>query len=162
MKNAIENLRSKGPNWAQRARALEYFLSRDFRDYQAAGLIGNFVVETGSRELPAGQTQYGGGPGRGIAQWEKGGGRFEELERFATLRGKRWDDFEVQLEFVAHEFDTTEALALEALLGTASVEEAAEAVVRYYERPSVPHLAKRIKESRLILDAYREELRRID
>src|ERR1700677_516699 len=50
--------------------AFDYFVSKGLTDDQAAGIVGNLDQESGMDPSIA---QYGGGPGRGIAQWSAGG-----------------------------------------------------------------------------------------
>jgi Phage tail lysozyme len=50
--------------------AFDYFLARGLTPVQAAGIVGNLDQESG---MDPTISQYGGGPGRGIAQWSAGG-----------------------------------------------------------------------------------------
>ncbi len=50
--------------------AFDYFVGKGLTDVQAAGIVGNLDQESGMSPTIA---QYGGGPGRGIAQWSVGG-----------------------------------------------------------------------------------------
>ena len=81
-----------------------YFRSRQFGKAATAGIIGNLQQEAGVNIDP-GKKQSGGGPGRGIAQWEVPpfGGRFTNLENFAQQRGTQWNDLKTQLEFMMYE-----------------------------------------------------------
>lgn len=133
---------------------MDFFVQQGLRDFQAAGLVGSFVVETGSRRLPAGTKQRGGGPGRGIAQWEKGA-RFDDLVAFAKQRGSTWHDLDTQLEFVMHEFATSEQAAYQALQQAESLEQATSAVLNQYERPANRSVVKRLKAAQQALSAYR-------
>src|SRR4051794_15363078 len=46
--------------------AFDFFLGKGLTPIQAAGIIGNLDQESGMSPTIS---QYGGGPGRGIAQW---------------------------------------------------------------------------------------------
>src|SRR5690349_1628456 len=50
--------------------AFNFFVSKGLTKFQAAGIVGNLMQE--SNVIPT-AVQYGGGPGRGIAQWSVGG-----------------------------------------------------------------------------------------
>src|SRR5438105_13835498 len=50
--------------------AFDYFLGKGLTAVQSAGIIGNLDQESG---MDPTISQFGGGPGRGIAQWSAGG-----------------------------------------------------------------------------------------
>src|SRR4051812_26829508 len=50
--------------------AYDFFVAKGLTPFQAAGIVGNLDQESGVN--PA-SVQFGGGPGRGIAQWSVGG-----------------------------------------------------------------------------------------
>ena len=88
--------------------AFNYFVSKGLTKIQAAGVVGNLMQE--SSVNPA-AVEYGGGPGRGIAQWSTGG-RFNtgrtNLTTFASGRGaNKWalttqdDPVKVEAELTA-------------------------------------------------------------
>lgn len=64
-----------------------------------AAILGNMQQESG---LDPSCAQQGGGPGRGLLQWELQG-RFQSLVSFAEARGKAWDDLETQVLFMLEE-----------------------------------------------------------
>lgn len=91
----------KDPVMKRGYKIMEFLIKRtDLTLTQIAGIIGNFHRESGS-SLDSGQKQFGGGPGRGLAQWE--GGRLVDLINFAASRGTTWDDWDTQLEFLLRE-----------------------------------------------------------
>lgn len=75
-----------------------YFKDLGYSDGAIAGILGNLYQE--SRFDPSCK-QYGGGPGRGLAQW--GGSRLAELRSFAKSQGKSSTDLGVQLAFIDKE-----------------------------------------------------------
>ncbi|MDY6045250.1 MAG: phage tail tip lysozyme [Peptoniphilus sp.] len=75
-----------------------YFKDLGYSDAATAGILGNLYQE--SRFDPSCK-QYGGGPGRGLAQW--GGSRLAELRSFAKSQGKSSTDLGVQLAFIDKE-----------------------------------------------------------
>lgn len=110
---------------------VKHFWEYGYSKEQSVGMICNFMGE-GSK-LDPGQHQYGGGPGRGIAQWE--GSRRNQLYAYADKHSKRWDDYKLQLNFATHELQTTESRADSHIRETDTVWGAIAAAVRSYERP---------------------------
>lgn len=111
---------------------------------QAAGLVGNLATETGNfkhmQELnPVVEGSRGGW---GYAQWT--GPRRKQFESYAAGRGLALDSYEANLDFIVHEFNTTERGAYNKLLAAGSTEEAALAVMNGYLRPGIPHADSRI------------------
>lgn len=122
--------------------AWSFFRGKGLSEAQTAGLLGNFVIESGADPIDPASQQYGGGPGRGIAQWENS--RRAELYDLAESRGVSWSDLQLQLDFVWEEFSGPEATAYSELKATSTPADAAVAVRRYYERPKVANDAGRI------------------
>lgn len=110
---------------------------------KVAGFFGNMAVESDQfRALQEyNPTIKGSRGGWGWVQWT--GPRRRQFEAFAKAEGYALDDEEAFYQFLLHELQTAERSALAAVRKTTSVEEAAEVVMRRYERPGVPHLDKR-------------------
>ena len=132
--------------------AWNFFRAKGFTSAQTAGLIGNFVVESGADPINPAAVQYGGGPGRGIAQWE--GSRRDALYAYANSRGLAWYNLQLQLDFVWKEFMGPESYAYSKLKATTTVSGAAVAVRQYYERPSVHADQARINAANSIYSRY--------
>lgn len=132
--------------------AWNFFRGKGLSGIHTAGLIGNFIVESGSDPINPAAVQYGGGPGRGLAQWE--GSRRTQLFNYANSRGLAWSNLGLQLDFIWKELTSTEANALSKLRATTTVSAAAVAVRRYYERPSVHADQARINAANLIHSRY--------
>jgi len=115
----------------------------------ARGILANIGVETGYTYDPK-TVQDGGGPGRGLVQWEKGG-RFDtdriNLVNFAKNRGTSWDDMNTQVDFILHEMNThPEYMRLKPKLNTAkSTRAATELFLTDYEKAGKPHTDRRFK-----------------
>ncbi len=141
-------------SWAadNNSTAWSFFTGKGLSGAQTAGLIGNFIVESGADPINPAAVQYGGGPGRGIAQWE--GSRRTALYSYADSRGLAWSNLQVQLDFVWKEFTSTESNALAKLKATSTPSAAAVAVRTYYERPSVPNDQARINAANLIYSRF--------
>lgn len=142
------------PAWAadNSKTAFDFLRGKGFTVAQAAGFVGNWVVESGEDPIDPTAEQYGGGPGRGIAQWE--GSRRTELFDYADSRGLAWSDLGLQLDFVWIELTSTETRAREKVEATSTVADAAVAVRVYYERPSVHADEARINAAELVYSRY--------
>lgn len=113
----------------------------------AIGIIANLKAES---ELDPTIKQYGGGPGRGLVQWEKGG-RFDtdriNLVSFAKKQGKPWTDFDAQIDFMLYELNKhPEYMRVkQALNQTKNINDATILFLRKYEKAGTPHTQKRLK-----------------
>lgn len=83
-------------------RVWNFLKAKGFSNEAAAAIMGNLQQESG---IDPTKKQYGGGPGRGIMQWELGSDRFQALEALARKRGTTWEDLDTQLEFMWYEFN---------------------------------------------------------
>ena len=127
-----------------------------FTPMLAAAIIGNIYVESKfdpttkqiARYNKGGPPKYG--PGRGLIQWEKGG-RFDtdriNLVSFAKKQGKKWTDFNTQIDFIIHELTVhPEYMRVKQMLNNAdSVEDATLIFLKKYEKAGVPHTGKRLR-----------------
>jgi len=132
--------------------AWTYFTSANYSPHATAGIMGNLQQESG---LDPTIKQHGGGPGRGIAQWTVGEGRFKGLEAHAQSKGKDWTDLQSQLEWVDMELngkDPSTVSILNKRYGGISgfkaandVKWAVEAFEKSYERAGKPNYTNRYK-----------------
>ena len=112
----------------------------------AAGIIANLGVES---NFDPSTEQLNGGPGRGLAQWEKGG-RFDtdpiNLVDFAKSKGRNWDNLETQIDFILHEMSVhPEYVSVRKELNAASsISEATKIFLSKYEKAGIPHLDRRL------------------
>lgn len=133
------------------SRALHIFnrlRSRGLSPTAAMGIVANIGVETGYTYSPT-TTQQGGGPGRGIVQWESGG-RFDtdriNLQEFARSRNKSWNDLNTQVDFIVHELNNhPEFKPLKGALNKAkTTQEATQLFLTKYEKAGVSHFDRRL------------------
>lgn len=113
--------------------AFAYFVSQGYTKEAAAGIIGNFYVESG---MDPGKAQYGGGPGRGIGQWGYGadGSRYNQMLAWAANNGLRANELGTQLawtvkEMISYGMDPT-------MKSIKDVAAATEYFGRVWERPA--------------------------
>lgn len=110
------------------------------------GIIANLKAES---RLDPTIKQIGGGPGRGLIQWEKGG-RFDtdriNLVSFANKRGKPWIDFDTQIDFILYELDNhPEYIRVKKLLNQATnINDATILFLTKYEKAGKPHTQNRL------------------
>lgn len=113
----------------------------------AIGVLANLKAES---EFNPKAMQIGGGPGRGLAQWEKGG-RFDtdriNLVKFAKSKGTKWTHGSTQIAFILYELDKhPEYKRVKKALNKAKTPgEAALIFLRDYEKAGTPHTKKRLK-----------------
>ena len=113
----------------------------------AVGIVANLKAES---NLDPSIKQFSGGPGRGLAQWEKGG-RYDtdpiNLVKFAKKRGTNWSDLDTQIDFILHEMDKhPEYKRVKDMLNSAgNVEDATLIFLKKYEKAGTPHTDKRLE-----------------
>lgn len=124
-----------------------YFKDKGFSDAGTAGIMANLYHESGYKPE---QKQLGGGPGRGLAQWE--GPRFTALQKFARERSKPWTDLQTQLDFLMHEMKTNHnAKFIESFKKSGDAYQSAAKFENEFERPRDNHNAQRGATAKQIL-----------
>ena len=139
-----------------------FCLSQGFTKQAAAGVIGNMQQESG---VDPAKCQSGGGPGRGLLQWEVGSDRFNSLCQFASQRGADWTDIQSQLLYFVQEapsqFDAytghgvytypsgaqawiAEKMTFDQFKALTDIPWATEAFERVYTRASIPRMEQRV------------------
>lgn len=153
-----------------------YLTSAGFTDEAAAAVMGNMEAESGVD--PTCIQSGGAGPAAGICQWENYNtktGRWKALYDYAENRGKDWTDLQSQLDFLMGELETQftaytghgkhyydngewcwwpTAMTSEEYKTLTNIEEATEIFCRVVERPSIPHLDRRINAAQEYYNLY--------
>lgn len=128
-------------------KAFNYFVQKGLTKEQSAGIVGNLSWE--SAGVNPKSNQHGGGPGRGIAQWEVGG-RWDtdktNVLDFAAKQGRDPYDLGLQLDFLWEELTSVPPwnAALPALKRTSTVAQATISFLDNFEKPRIRHEAERI------------------
>lgn len=124
----------------------------DLLDEHVAGIFGNFWAETGGFTLlqEANPLIKGSKGGWGWAQWT--GPRRRAFEAWADNKGLDRAADETNYQYVIFELKGPEKNALRLLRLTTTPEDAAETFCNKFERPGIPHLAKRKKYARVAYD----------
>jgi hypothetical protein len=135
--------------------AYNYFVSKGLTKFQAAGIVGNLMQE--SNVIPT-AVQYGGGPGRGIAQWSVGGrwdsSRGDNVASYAAQHGgSRWA-LGTQLDFIWYELTNFSGYGLGALRASTNVSSATVVFQDRYEICGQCVQSTRIHDAEAVLSAY--------
>jgi len=134
--------------------AFNYFVAKGLTEIQAAGIVGNLMQESSVRPTAV---QYGGGPGRGIAQWSVGG-RWNtgtnNVTSFAAARGVSKWALDTQLDFIWYELDTVGGFGLAQLRAATTITAAVTAFQNRYEICGTCSQTKRIQYAQQALADY--------
>ena len=133
--------------------AYDFFVGKGLTNFQAAGIVGNLDQESGVN--PA-AVQFGGGPGRGIAQWSVGG-RWDtsnpNVLAYAKQQGLSATSLNLQLEFIWLEL-TTVGYGYTQLKATTNVTDATTVFMDKYEICGTCDATNRINYAKSVLNAY--------
>ncbi|MBL0219528.1 MAG: hypothetical protein IPQ07_37385 [Myxococcales bacterium] len=134
--------------------AFNFFVAKGLTKIQAAGIVGNLMQESSVNPTIV---EYGGGPGRGIAQWSVGG-RFnsgsKSLTSFATARGvSRWA-LTTQLDFIWYELATVGGYGLTELRAATTINTAVTVFQNKYEICGACSQTKRLQYAQQALTDY--------
>ena len=143
--------------------AFDYFVARGLTKRQAAGIVGNLIQE--SSVVPT-AVQYGGGPGRGIAQWSVGGrwdhSYHDNVTWYAARNNEgRWK-LHTQLAFIWYELHSVGGYGLGALRKTTTIRGATLAFMRDYEICGTCDSTNRVTYAHQVYNAYAGTGRTID
>lgn len=134
--------------------AYNFFVAKGLTNFQAAGIVGNLDQESGVN--PA-SVQYGGGPGRGIAQWSVGGrwdtSANDNVLGYASRQGESSGSLNLQLEFIWYEL-TTYGYGFSELKATTNVTDATVAFMDKYEICGTCDQTQRVNYAKDVLAAY--------
>lgn len=139
-------------------KAWNFFAEKGFTAAACAGILANLKQESG---VDPTKKQYGGGPGRGLCQWEEGG-RWDSLLKWAKDKDP-WA-IETQLDFLWEELNgkdpTTKSIldkrygGIEALKSATDHKWACLAFEDSFERAGKPNMERRYKYAKEYLDRF--------
>jgi hypothetical protein len=134
--------------------AFEFFVAKGLSHVQAAGIVGNLDQESGMNPTIS---QYGGGPGRGIAQWSAGGrwdsSYHDNVAWYAANHGASRYSLTLQLEFIWYEL-TSLGYGYSKLRAATTIDEAVAAFQDYYEICGVCDSSNRIAHAQAALNDF--------
>jgi hypothetical protein len=135
--------------------AFDFFVGKGLTDVQAAGIVGNLDQES---SMDPSIAQYGGGPGRGIAQWSAGGrwdtDAKDNVVWYAKEHGESEYSLTLQLEFVWYELTTFGNYGLSELRAATTVTGATVAFQDDFEGCGECDQSNRIAYAEAALSAY--------
>jgi Phage tail lysozyme len=132
-------------HWDKAKRAFNFFVGKGLSKRQAAGIVGNLIVESG---VDPTQRQLGGGVGRGIAQWSAGG-RWDAYSRdnnvwFAgTINQGRWL-LNTQMRFTWFELTSYSYYGLGKLRNASTIAAATRVFMTEFEGCGTCHAERRV------------------
>ncbi len=133
--------------------AYDYFVAKGLTNFQAAGIVGNLDQESG---VDPTAVQFGGGPGRGIAQWSVGG-RWDTSNpnavSYAASKGVSVWTLNLQLDFIWDEL-TTVGYGFTELKATTNVTDATIVFMDKYEICGTCDSTNRVNYAKAVLAAY--------
>lgn len=135
--------------------AFNYFVTQGLTEIQSAAIVGNLIQESSVKPTAV---QYGGGPGRGIAQWSVGGrwdsSHNDNVTSYATSHGgSRWD-LTTQLDFTWYELTTFSGYGLAQLRAATTVSAATVVFQNRFEVCGACNQSNRIASANQVLAAY--------
>jgi hypothetical protein len=138
--------------------AYKFFVAKGLKSYQAAGIVGNLIQES---SVSPTISQYGGGPGRGIAQWSEGGrwnaSHDDNVAWYAAREGQSMYSLDLQLEFVWYELTTFSGYGLAELRSSPTIDDATIAFETRFEGCGECDPSNRIQYAQEVLDEYGKE-----
>ena len=134
--------------------AFDFFINKGLTAVQAAGIVGNLDQESG---VDPSSVQYGGGPGRGIAQWSVGGrwdtSAGDNVTAYASQQGMSRTSLTLQLDFIWFEL-TQIGYGYSQLKAATTVTDATLAFMDRYEICGTCASSQRISYANAVLAAY--------
>jgi hypothetical protein len=134
--------------------AFDFFVGKGLSRVQAAGIVGNLDQESGMSPTIS---QYGGGPGRGIAQWSAGGrwdtSHDDNVAWYASAHGASRYSLDLQLDFIWYEL-TEVGYGDAELRAATTVTAATEAFMDRYEICGACDATNRIAHAEAALAAF--------
>ena len=135
--------------------AFSFFVKRGLTKRQSAGIVGNLMQES---SVDPTAKQFGGGPGRGIAQWSVGGrwdtSSHDNVVWYASRRGtSRWG-LGTQLHFIWYELKDVGGYGLQKLRASTTIKEATIVFQDDFEICGQCDSTKRIEYAHQVYNAY--------
>ena len=132
-----ESGRQGSAGYADQSGIVEGLVQRGIPQHIAEGFAMNGVDESGLNPSAIGDNGNAGGI------WQMNGPRFKGLKDFAASNGQPWDNRDTQLDHLVYEINNNERGAWSKISATTTRQEAAAAIVNYFERPAEVHRARR-------------------
>ena len=135
--------------------AFNYFVSKGLTKVQSAAIVGNLIQE--SSVIPT-SVQFGGGPGRGIAQWSVGGrwdhDGSDNMTWYANKHGLNKWSLQAQLDFIWYELETFSGYGLGKLKAQSNISSATVVFQNDFEGCGTCDESKRISYAQQVLSSF--------
>ena len=135
--------------------AYNYFVNKGLTKAQSAAIVGNLIQES---SVDPTAKQYGGGPGRGIAQWSVGGrwdhDGSDNMTWYANKHGLNKWSLQAQLDFVWYELQTFSGYGLGKLKASSNLSSATVIFQDDFEGCGQCDQSQRIQYAQQILAEY--------
>ena len=135
--------------------AYSFFVAKGLTKYQAAGVVGNLIQESSVNPKAV---EFGGGPGRGIAQWSVGGrwnhDFHDNVSWYAAAHGQSPWSLSLQLNFVWYELTHFSGYGLNALKDSHTIAAATIAFEEHFEGCGTCDQSKRIQYADQVYNAF--------
>lgn len=140
--------------------AFNYFVARGLTKRQSAGIVGNLMQESSVNPRAI---EFGGGPGRGIAQWSVGGrwdtSHDDNVTWYASRhKESRWA-LRTQLQFTWYELHSVGGYGLSAIRSSTTIKGATLAFERDFEKCGQCDESRRIAYAHDVYNAYASSAR---
>ena len=152
---SVPEMGGAGATFTEKAPVIMRTLIADFgfKDFQAAGILGNFGRETGGFTLFQERHPTSGKGGIGWAQWT--GDRRTDFENFCNTNGLDPHSDKGNYAFLKHEMkNAPEKKVVTRLKKTPTIQDATEEFMTTYERPGVKALNERVTWAQRALSAF--------
>ncbi len=116
----------------RRSQALKFFIDNGYTPMESAAITGNLESASNFETYSSDESD---GDEEGIGKWDvKKGNRYQQLIKFGSLFDPKdtWKTYSTQLQFVVYELRTTQNLANKKLKQSKTIQEASEAITKYY------------------------------
>jgi hypothetical protein len=135
--------------------AFNYFVGKGLTQVQSAGIVGNLIQES---NVIASAVEFGGGPGRGIAQWSVGGrwdtSSGDNVTAYSNQQGvSRWT-LSTQLDFIWFELSNFSGYGLASLKAATTVSAATNAFMAKFEICGTCNASGRVSYANQVLAAF--------
>lgn len=142
--------------------AFQYFVARGLTKRQSAGIVGNLIQESSVNPTAI---EFGGGPGRGIAQWSVGGrwnaSHHDNVTWYASLHNvSRWT-LSTQLAFTWYELHTFGGYGLSTLRRATTIRGATLTFERDFEKCGQCDESRRISYAQQVYNAFAGSAREV-
>ena len=135
--------------------AFNFFVSKGLTATESAAIVGNLIQES---SVDPTSVEFGGGPGRGIAQWSVGGrwdtSSHDNMTWYASTNGLTRSSLSAQLAFIWYELQTYSTYGLASLKSATSLTAAVVAFQDKFEICGACNQSRRISSAQQVLTAY--------